>query len=139
MQAAVDTGLDAVQFSTDYEGKATELFEEDLRLAKAMGVRGFPTLFFTDAEGNQFKVYGSKPYEVYVDALLKLVPAAKPAPAPASYETVLHQHGSVTTKEFAVLNNRNLPEAETILAYLESQNRIEKISTKNGPLWRLVA
>ena len=36
----------------NYEGKAKELFEEDLKLARELGVRGFPTIFFTDSSMN---------------------------------------------------------------------------------------
>ena len=49
-KAASETGLDAVKLKTDYETKAIELFEADLELAKNMGVRGFPTLFFIDSQ-----------------------------------------------------------------------------------------
>jgi len=46
--AGKKVGLDIVKFKTDYEGKAKELFEEDLKLGRVLGVRGFPTMFFTD-------------------------------------------------------------------------------------------
>ncbi|NTS42958.1 DsbA family protein [Flavisolibacter sp. BT320] len=137
-QAALDTGLEVVQFKKDYDTKAKDLFEEDLEKAKERSVRGFPTIFFIDEDENQFKVYGSKPYEVYEQALLKLVPNAVAKPVPASYETVLHHYGSLTTKEFAVLNSKSVKEAETILAYLQQRNEAEKFDTKNGPLWRKV-
>lgn len=136
LQAALDTGLEAARFRDDYEGQAPALFEEDLAVARQWGVRGFPTIYFIDADDNRFRVYGSKPYEAYEQALLKLVPQAAKQPDPASYETVLEQYDTVTTKEFAVLNNKNLKESEVILDYLQSQRRLEKISTKNGPLWK---
>lgn len=136
-QAALETGLDVVQFRKAYESEAEASFFQDLAVAKEWGVRGFPTIFFIDEEDNRFKVYGSKPYEVYEQALLKLVPDAKPKPAPSSYETVLKKYNTVTTKEFAVLNNKNIPVAETILQYLEEQNEVERIGSKNGPLWRV--
>jgi predicted DsbA family dithiol-disulfide isomerase len=98
-QAALETGLDVVPFRKAYETSAEALFMQDLEVAKAWGVRGFPTIFFIDEEDNRFKVYGSKPYEVYVQALLKLVPDAQPKTAPYSYDTVLKNYGSVTTKE----------------------------------------
>lgn len=74
MQAAKDTGLDHIQFKFDYRNKAKKLFEEDLLMVREWGVRGFPTIYFIDGDDNRFKVYGSKPYQVYEDALLKLVP-----------------------------------------------------------------
>src|SRR5690606_19125175 len=74
LEAALVTGLDVVKFKTDFEGAANTAFADDLALARQIGVRGFPTIFFTDKDDNRFKVYGSKPYEVYEQALLKLYP-----------------------------------------------------------------
>ena len=75
--AAKKAGLEPEQFKADYEGKAKELFQEDLKLGKELGVRGFPTIFFTDKNGKTDKVYGSKPYEVYENAILALEPVAE--------------------------------------------------------------
>jgi protein-disulfide isomerase len=36
-----------------YEGIAKKSFEEDLRLGKEMGVRGFPTIFLQTFPGRQ--------------------------------------------------------------------------------------
>src|SRR5690606_2406478 len=74
--AARKTGLDLARFKADYEGEAKALFEDDLKVAREMGVRGFPTLFFQDSEGNQETVYGSKPYAFFETAILKLHPEA---------------------------------------------------------------
>lgn len=46
--AGKKVGLNIVKLKADYEGKAKELFEEDLKLGRELGVRGFPTLFFID-------------------------------------------------------------------------------------------
>src|SRR5690554_3024359 len=51
--AAQKVGLNVVQLKSDFEGKATDLFEEDLKLAREMGVRGFPTMYFIDDSGNK--------------------------------------------------------------------------------------
>lgn len=137
-EAALYAGLELVQLQKDFHGAAKDLFEEDLALKKNLGVRGFPTIFFTDEEGNQFKVYGSKPYETYEQALLKLVPNAVKSKTPKSYETVFNCYDSVTTKEFAVLTNKSTAEATIILEYLQQQGRLEKIEIKNGALWRKI-
>ncbi|HEU5148318.1 MAG TPA: ClpXP adapter SpxH family protein, partial [Chryseosolibacter sp.] len=47
-QAGVDSGLEVATFQADYETRAKEMFEDDLAFARSMGVRGFPTIFFTD-------------------------------------------------------------------------------------------
>jgi predicted DsbA family dithiol-disulfide isomerase len=74
IEAAKDAGLSISQFEQDFRTSAKQLFEEDLALTHKWGVRGFPTIFFIDKNDNQFKVYGSKPFEEYENALLKLIP-----------------------------------------------------------------
>jgi putative protein-disulfide isomerase len=136
LQAALETGLDVDQFGKDLDGRAEELFNEDLELARQWGVRGFPTIYFIDEEDNRFRVYGSKPYEQFEEALLKLVPKAIKKVLPVSYETVLKLYDSFTTKEFAVMSNKSTSEAEQVLEGLKEQQQMEKVSSKNGPLWR---
>src|SRR5690606_1486025 len=71
-EAVNRVGLDIRQLKTDFDGKANELFREDLELAKQLGVRGFPSMFFVDEKGNTEFVYGSKAYAFFEVALLKL-------------------------------------------------------------------
>src|SRR5688500_13284119 len=134
-QAAIESGLEIDQFKTDFDNKAPDLFEEDLDLRRQMGVRGFPTIFFIDEDGNQFKVYGSKPYEQYEQALLKLLPGAIKKELPSSHENVLSLYDSITTKEFAVLNDKTIEEAEVVLESLLNQKQLKKMVSKTGPLW----
>src|SRR5690606_11736798 len=75
--AAREVGLDTFQFKADYEGRANDLFQEDLNLGKQLSLRGFPFLFFTDADNNQALVYGFKPYEAYDVTIKKFVPDAQ--------------------------------------------------------------
>src|SRR5690606_20517560 len=74
--AAKNVGLNVEQLKTDYEGNARVLFEDDLKLGIELGVRGFPTIFFTDEAGNKETVYGTRPYVYYEMAILKLNPEA---------------------------------------------------------------
>ena len=138
VQAARDSGLDAGQFEYDYEHKAEQLFKEDLSMTRAWGVRGFPTIYFIDEDDNRFKVYGSKPYQVYEQALLKLVPGEVIKNTPSSYETILKGFDIVTLKEFAVFYDKSLKEAETILHGLEQQEKVKRIASKAGSLWKVM-
>lgn len=135
LQAAESMGLNLEKFREDYEGSAHDLFNEDLDLKQQWNVRGFPTLFFLDGEGNQLKIVGSKPYEKYEQALLQLAPDAEKKHLPSSYETVLDEFETMTLKEFAVLNNKSGEEAGVILDYLLKQQVVEKIDSKNGSLY----
>ncbi|HET8809715.1 MAG TPA: ClpXP adapter SpxH family protein [Flavobacteriaceae bacterium] len=134
-EAAEASNLDVRQFKTDYEGKARERFEEDLELKKQMGVRGFPTIFFADEEGNRLLVYGSKPYEKYGETLLKLYPEAKKQEIDTSPENLFNLYPTYTTREFAEISGKNMDTAENSLEGLVSEGKIKKQESKNGPLW----
>ncbi|QHT71712.1 DsbA family protein [Rhodocytophaga rosea] len=134
-QAALATGLDAEKLKSDFEGKAEELFEQDVTLARNLGVKGFPTIFFTDAEDNRLKVYGVKPYEQFEQTLLKLYPQAVKNTINTSVDTLFAHYHTLTSKEFAILSNIQKQEAETILNGLFEKGKITKYSSKNGELW----
>jgi len=137
VQAADYAELDLVKFKDDFENKAEALFQEDLALRSELGVRGFPTIFFIDEEDNRFKVYGSKPYEVYEQALLKLVSDAKKREVPALTDVVLQGYGSITTREFSVLNNKSVAESESILQLFAEQGKVKEVIANTGSLWKV--
>ena len=119
-------GLDIVKFKIDYEGKAKELFEEDLKLCRELGVRGFPTMFFTDTTGSKEIVYGSKPYETFENALLKVFPAASRTTYDKTWHSVFSQYHSLTVKEFSVLTGKERNESEKYLNDLKAKGHLEK-------------
>ena len=92
--AGKKVGLDIIKFKADYEGKAKELFEEDLKFGRELGVRGFPTMFFTDSIGNKEIVYGSKPYSTFENALVKLYPSATKNIYDKTWNTVFSKYQS---------------------------------------------
>ncbi|MRG45314.1 DsbA family protein [Chitinophaga sp. SYP-B3965] len=134
--AAGSVGLDMIQFKKDYEGKAKELFNEDLKLGKELGVRGFPTMFFSDASGKTEMVYGSKPYSAYEGAVLKLLPEAVKTEFDTTWEYVFSKYHSLTAKEFAELTGMERKESERVLDELTANGKLEKLTTKNGGIWR---
>jgi len=135
--AASAVGLDTAQLKTDFEGKAKNLFEEDLKLAKEYGVRGFPTMFFiNDADAKEI-VYGSKPYPFYETALLKLYPQAVKYEYVKTPEALFSKYHSLTAKEFAELSGTPRSESEKTLDKLVSNGKLEKITTKNGAMWKV--
>mgnify|MGYP006189061091 CR=1 FL=1 len=134
--AAKTVGLDVVQLKNDFEGKAKALFEEDLKLGKELGVRGFPTLLFVDDSGKQEIVYGSRPYPFYEMAILKLNPNATKSEYRKDWETLFSTYNSLTAKEFSELSGTPRTESETILNELSSDGKLEKRNTKNGSIWK---
>lgn len=135
--AAKIVGLNVEQLKIDFEGKAKELFQEDLKLGKELGVRGFPTMFFVDDKGKKEFVYGSKPYSFYELAVLKLAPNALKTEYKKSWEELFEKHQTLTAKEFAELSGTPRKESEKILDDLVAKGQLEKLITKNGAIWKL--
>lgn len=134
-QAGKKVGLDIVKLKTDYEGKAKELFEEDLKLGRELGVRGFPTMYFTDTTGQKEIVYGSKPYIEFENALVKLLPTATKSSYNKSWVTVFSKYHSLTAKEYSELTETPRNESEKYLDDLTVKGHLEKLTTKNGAIW----
>lgn len=135
--AGKKVGLDIVKLKTDYEGKAKELFEEDLKLGRELGVRGFPTMFFTDTTGQKEMVYGSKPYSTFESTLLKLFPTATKTSYDKTWNAVFSKYNSLTAKEFSELTGTPRNESEKYLDDLTAKGQLEKLTTKNGAMWSL--
>ncbi|MGN6494221.1 MAG: ClpXP adapter SpxH family protein [Agriterribacter sp.] len=134
--AAKKVGLNAEQLKTSFD-EAKMLFEEDLKLAKSFGVRGFPTMFFFDNSGNKEIVYGSKPYAFYETAILKLHAAAAKDEYRKDWQTLFSKYHSLTAKEFSELSGTPRKESETLLNELSDKGTLEKLTTKNGSIWTL--
>jgi predicted DsbA family dithiol-disulfide isomerase len=135
--AGKKVGLDIVKLKTDFEGKAKELFEEDLKLSRELGVGGFPTLFFIDASGNRAIIYGSKPYNAFENALLKVYPNALKINYDKAWSIVFSKYHSLTAKEFSELTGTPRNESEKHLDLLTANGKLEKLITKNGAIWTL--
>ncbi len=133
--AAIKVGLDVEQLKQDYENQAKALFQADLDLAKQYGVRGFPTLFITDGQGQTEKVYGVRPYSEFEAAISKVYPQAERLPYDKSWEGLFAKYPTLTTREFAELSDVTIPQAEATLAKLAQEGKLTKFDTKNGPIW----
>lgn len=135
-EAAKIAGLDVQKLKTDYDGDAKTLFQEDLNLGKTLGVRGFPTLFFSDGNQNQLTVYGSKPYASYENALLALFPDAKKKNFKNENPLALFEIiSSLAPKEYAVILDKPYSEAQIILEKLYEQGLLDKQTIKNGSIY----
>lgn len=135
LSAARTIGLDLQQFERDYNGEAKRLFEEDLNLAAQLGVRGFPTMFFVDRDGNQEKVYGTKPYSTYENALHKQIPTVKKVDIDTDWKKLFLKYSTLTSREFSELSQTDRQNSDTFLQGLVDAGHLDKLSTKNGTLW----
>ncbi len=135
--AGKKVGLDIVKLKNDYEGKAIELFEKDLKFGRELGVRGFPTMFFSDTTNQKEMVYGAKPYSTFENTLLKLFPAAIKTNYNKTWASVFSKYYSLTAKEFSELTGIPRNECEKHLDDLTANGHLEKQTTKNGAIWTI--
>lgn len=135
--AAKSVGLQTEQLKTDMEGKGKALFEEDLRMTKTYGVRGFPSIFFVDSSGKKEIVFGSKPYSFFEAAVLKLQAQAIKKPYPQNWESLFTTYSSLSAREFSELSGMARIESEPFLNRLVAEEKLERRTCKNGSLWSL--
>jgi len=135
--AAKHAGLDSAQLKNDFNGKAKELFENDLEITASFGVRGFPTLYFIDHLGNKEIINGSRPYPFFETAVLKLYPEANKTAYDKNWEALFSKYSSLTAKEFSELSGTPRIESEEQLNKLAATGNLEKQFSKNGSMWKL--
>ncbi len=135
--AASQVGLDTIQLKKDYETRAKELFLQDLALAKKLGVRGFPTLYFADSLNNQQVIFGFKPYRLFENAVISTYAGATKASYDTSWEGLFGVYPTLTSKEFAELSGLSKNESEVVLNKLVSEKKLTKYVTKNGAIWSI--
>lgn len=133
--AAKKVNLDVAQLKTDFESEAKKLFEEDLKLGRELGVRGFPTIFVVDDAGNKEIVYGTRPYAFYEIAILKSNQNATKSEYRKDWETLFSKYPTLTAKEFSELSGNPRTESERMLNELSDNGKLEKFTTKNGSIW----
>jgi predicted DsbA family dithiol-disulfide isomerase len=136
-KAAEKVGLDVNKFKKDYEGEAKNLFLEDLELAKKSGVRGFPTIFMSNKAGSTEVVYGSKPYTIFENVLLKLYPESTKTNYEKTWSYIFSKYHTLTAKEYSELSGTDRKKSEILLDELVSSGKLEKYATKNGAIWKL--
>jgi len=133
--AARIVGLDVELLENDYKGKAIDLFNEDLMLAKKMGVRGFPTFFYGNNKNQQDIVYGSRSYSEFESKLLKLQPKAKKMKYDNSFVFLFDTFSTLTAREFSNLFGKERENTEKYLDSLCDNKLLKKLTTKNGNLY----
>ncbi|WGQ10043.1 DsbA family protein [Pedobacter gandavensis] len=134
--AALEVGLDSARLLRDFEGRAKELFTEDLNTGKTHGVTSFPTLIFSDQHNEHVTIKGHQTYDHFVDIILKRIPHAKKAEINTDPKTLFSHFPTMADKEFAYLSNISMEAAAAQLEELYDQGFIKKMESKNGTLWK---
>src|SRR5690606_10078049 len=104
-------------------------------LGRQLGVRGFPSIFFIDQNGNQKFVYGSRPFESYEEAIQALLPEAQKQQYDKSWKSLFARFNSLTVKEFSTMAETDLSATEAVLEALVEQGHVRRVETRNGNLY----
>ena len=136
-EAAEFAGLNVTRLELDYNSSAQLAFEQDLQLAHQSGVRGFPTLFFLDKNGNRRIIYGFRPYSDFETTVKNMLPTVEKAAMSKDVLVYFSGHKSLTEKELSVFMNISIEEANRILTELNNSGALTCIETRHGNLWRL--
>ena len=135
-KAAYECGLDTARLLRDFEGKAKDLFTEDLMMGKELGVKSFPTFIFSNKENRKITLTGYHPYEHFENTVLSLAPAAKKENINTNPRNLFTHFPTMAEKEFAFLSNLSKEEALLLLSELHKKGNLEKYESKNGTLWK---
>lgn len=137
VKVAKESQLDVERLKLDYEDNAKQLFKDDLAYGKMLGIRGFPTMLFSNGSQKQLSIYGSKPYEFYENALLELYPEAQKTILTNNSDPMFlfNIYRSLTVKEYAVILDKTTTESKVILEKLVTEGKLEKKTIKTGVLY----
>lgn len=134
-QAGIQSGLNVTQLKTDFEGTAKELFNDDLVLARKLGVRGFPTIFVTNVSGETEMIYGFKPYTSFEAAVRKVFAGTQKAVYARDWRSLFQVYPTLTLREFAELSETSFERAERQLTNLVKEKQLTVLDSKNGSIW----
>ena len=100
-----------------------------------MGVRGFPTFTLTNNKGETEIIYGFRPYSIFENAFIKLVPKVYKKKYRKDWESLFSIYPTLSTSEFAELSDKSKDMAKLELESLFNNNEIKMHQIKNGILW----
>ena len=136
--AASEVGLNVMAFAKAYEGRARLAFQQDLQLARDLGVRSFPHLIFSNANGQTVRLKGHLYYEDLEKAILELNPYIKRClidPRPVS---LFRHFPTMLEEEFVLLSDLVTEDARVLLRQLGERGYIQRMPTKKGSLYKAI-
>lgn len=134
--AVISAGLDPELLRTDFEGRGKDAFEQDLEIAKQFSINWFPTMFFITEKGLEEMVSGPRNFAFYENLLFKLNPEIQRSNHDWEIEELFNIYSSYTTGELAEISDRSKEYCQNELDRLVNESKIEKMDSKNGPLWK---
>jgi 2-polyprenyl-6-methoxyphenol hydroxylase-like FAD-dependent oxidoreductase/predicted DsbA family dithiol-disulfide isomerase len=136
--AASEVGLNVIAFTKAYEGRALLAFQQDLRLARELGVRSFPHLIFSNANGQTVRLKGHLYYEDLERAILELNPYAKRCLIDPIPVNLFKHFPTMLEEEFVLLSDLMTEDARVLLRQLNEGGYIQQMPTKKGSLYKVI-
>lgn len=134
-EAAEEAGLNACKLLSDMNGKAKELFDNDLEIVQQKGVNRFPTFILSGENKEEFTIKGVQEYKRFEDAILSYIPKAVKKEINLTSAQLFDKFPTMTEKEFCFLSDVSKEKGHNLLNKLFSQGIIYKYKSKNGLLW----
>ena len=104
-------------------------------MAEKLNVQVFPTLFFTDKNGNSQTIQGYQPYEKFEEVILSFLPGIEKAKINTDPKYLFTQFNRMTDFEYAFLCNITKEESHEQLSKLFNEGSLDKYESKNGVIW----
>jgi len=136
VNAALSCGLDSAVLLKDIQTKATDLFNEDLELAKAYEVTSFPTLLFSNDSGNKTNIKGIQSYEKFEEIIKTFIPGVVKKKIQIDPLSLFKLYNIMTEHEFCFFYDIDAEKAQKLLRALHKQGEIERAENKNGFFWK---
>ncbi|WP_421924195.1 DsbA family protein [Paenibacillus luteus] len=101
--------------------------QDDFNLVRSLGVRGFPTIIMTNEENNGVKIVGSRPLELYVDGLKKVLnqEELQPKPVPA-LSRLIEKEKLLFSKEIEIMYDVEHADIKSFIEQELSANRYQE-------------
>lgn len=123
----------SIELNLDLSLGADE-FAKDLALARQMGVRGFPCLFFVKNDKSVLS-YGYRPFSKLQTSLLSLEENAAQINYSKLPKDIFNAHLALSLKEFSTLIQEDSQTALKILQELKQEKTVQEISINSAKLW----
>jgi thioredoxin-related protein len=136
VEAAQESGLDCQQLLNDMNTTANALFEDDLSLAKALGVSAFPSVFFYASGKECLSLQGYNNYEQFEEVISAILPGVMKNERQNDHMELFEKFNYLTEKEFSYLTNLSKEQSKKILTQLQENDKIELHVKKNGEIWK---
>jgi len=136
-KTAHEVGLDENKLIKDMSKIAKVKFDEDLELAKTLGVTSLPTLIFSNKLDKEIVLKGYQEFDDLERVIKELHPDAEGDKSAKTPIELFHIYPSMATHEFSFLMGIKKETSEEILEDLRLSGKLNNLRSKSGTIWKL--